>query len=101
MFRLLLLLVIAGVAAYFTNPAQDKHDAAARAAIEASAKDAGAHGNVLDEAAGYVKGAFAGNGRYENYYVASKYSLDMPGSSYVECYGAFTVVKCSVVKPGG
>jgi hypothetical protein len=99
MFRLLLLLIVAGVAGYFTNPTQAAHEAKARAAIDSKADTAGEKGDVVEQVTGYIKGALAGEGRYENFYVGSKYTLNMPGSSYVECYGAFTLVQCSVVEP--
>ena len=39
----------------------------------------------------------AGQGRYESFFVASKYTVDMPGAAYLECYGAFTLVQCRKV----
>jgi hypothetical protein len=39
----------------------------------------------------------AGQGRYENYGLASKFTVDAPGSAYVECWGAFTLVQCRQV----
>ena len=100
--RLLLLLLIAAVAAYYTNPPREKFEAEARAERQAHAdiarNDPQAPANPrpisLDDVVGYVKGMMAGQGAYENYYVAGKYTIDMPGVDYLECYGAFTVVKC-------
>jgi hypothetical protein len=98
--RLLLLLIIAGVGAYFTVPTQAAHEEAARAFLEGREPgEAPPSGVTLDSIIGYVKGMLAGQGRYENYYLASKYTLDVPGSAYVECYGAFTLVRCAEVAP--
>lgn len=101
--RILLLLVLAGVAAYFTVPAREAHEEAARAFLEGRApgEARGEGGITLDSVIGYVKGMLAGEGRYENYYLASKFTLDTPGAAYVECWGAFTWVKCQEVTPGG
>ena len=94
--RLLLLLLIAGIAAYFTVPTRAQHEAAARAAMQSYHPDPAAEHFSLDDVVGYAKGMFAGQGSYQSYYVASRYTLDMPGPEYVECYGAFTIVKCQV-----
>jgi hypothetical protein len=105
--RLLLLLIIAGVAAYFTVPAQSAHEQAAQAFLEARAQEQTsavgqqAPGLSLDGVVDFVTGMLAGQGRYETYYVASKYTLDLPGAAYVECYGAFTLVRCSEAGGGG
>ncbi len=99
--RLLLLLILIGVGAYFSVPAREAHEEAARAALAAPperSEDAG--GLTLDDVVGYVKGMAAGQGRYENYYVLSRYSVDMPGPAYLECWGAFTLVRCSEMTPG-
>lgn len=101
--RLLLLLIIAGVAAYFTVPAQAAHEQAAQAFLEAQAQgqtnavQQQAPGLSLDGVVDFVTGMIAGQGRYETYYLASKYTVDMPGSSYLECWGAFTLVQCREV----
>jgi hypothetical protein len=101
--RLLLLLLIVAVAAYYTNPPREKFETEARAELQARAdiarndpQAAQSRGISLDDVVGYVKGMMAGQGAYEDYYVAGKYTVDMPGADYLECYGAFTVVKCQV-----
>lgn len=101
--RLLLLLILAGVGAYFTVPAQAAHEEAARAFLEGRepGEARGEGGITLDSVIGYVKGMLAGKGAYENYYLVSKYTLDTPGAAYVECWGAFTLVQCREVTPGG
>lgn len=99
--RLLLLLIIAGVAAYYTNPTREAHEAKARVALQSyQPPAAAASGNLIDNAISFVTGMAAGQGRYESYYVFSKYTLDMPGVQYLECYGAYTLVNCRVVEPG-
>jgi hypothetical protein len=94
--RLLMVLLIAAVAAYFTVPTRAQHEAQARAAMQAYHPGAEAEHFSLDDVVGYAKGMFAGQGSYQNYYVASRYTADMPGPEYVECYGAFTIVRCQV-----
>jgi len=104
--RLLLLLILAGVGAYFTVPTREAHEAAARAYLEQqagapAAADAGEQAPQesapfsLDSVVDFVTGMVAGQGRYESYYLASKYTLDLPGANYLECYGAYTLVRCS------
>jgi len=100
--RLLLLLLVLGAAAYFTVPAREAHETAARALLEADAEaDAAAMeeqtGLSLDSVVDFATGFMAGEGRYENFYVASKFTVDAPGSAYVECWGAFTFVRCRQV----
>jgi hypothetical protein len=103
--RLLFLLILAGVGAYFTVPTREAHEAAARAYLEqqagAPAADAAEQAPQegapfsLDSVVDFVTGMVAGQGRYESYYLASKYTLDLPGANYIECYGAYTLVRCS------
>lgn len=94
--RLLLLLILAGVGAYFTVPTQAQHEEAARVYLEARAQaPAGEPAPFsLDSVVDFVTGMMAGSGRYESFYLASKYTLDLPGANYLECYGAFTLVRC-------
>jgi hypothetical protein len=100
MFRILLILVLAGVAAYFTKPDRAAHEAKAKAVAEAPANpDAEGPGALLDEVVGYAKGLAAGEGKYEDLYLVSHYTADMPGSDVVECWGAFTYVHCQVKSP--
>lgn len=101
--RLLLLLILAGVAAYFTVPPRETHEEAARAFLETRAQEQTAAieqqapGLSLDGVVDFVTGMMAGQGRYENLYLVSKFTMDMPGSAYLECYGAFTFVRCQEV----
>lgn len=102
--RLLFLLILAGAAAYFTVPTQAAHEEAARAYLQQSAEtpaDAQEQAPFsLDSVVDFVTGMMAGQGRYESWYVASKYTLDLPGAAYLECYGAYTVVRCSEAGSG-
>jgi hypothetical protein len=97
--RVLLLLLLVGAAACFTVPTRAAHEEAAHAYLEAQAQiPAEAQqqaGLSIDSVVDYVTGMLAGQGRYENFYVMSKYTVDMPGAAYLECYGAFTMVRCS------
>lgn len=109
--RMLLLLVLIGAAAYFTVPTREQQEEAARAFMEVQAQEQGvpgANAETQDEGGGFsldsvvdfVTGMIAGQGRYDNYYVASKFSVDMPGAAYLECWGAFTQVQCRRVDRG-
>lgn len=97
--RMLLLLVLIAAAAYFTVPPRGDHESAARALMETQAQGQSSEvqqqtGISLDSALDFFTGMMAGQGRYETYYVASKFTVDMPGAAYVECWGAFTQVQC-------
>jgi hypothetical protein len=97
--RLLLLLILAGVGAYFTVPTREAHETALRALMETEAHEQTAEvqrqtGISLDGLVDFATGMIAGQGRYENYGVASKFTVDAPGSAYLECWGAFTLVQC-------
>ena len=83
----LLLLIIAGVAGYFTRPEEpamrDKADA------------------VLSDPQNITQGleglgaTIAGDRVYSNYYVAAKYTVTLDGRALVDCWGAFTQVQCT------
>ncbi|MGD9815630.1 MAG: hypothetical protein AB7Q23_15580 [Hyphomonadaceae bacterium] len=78
MLRLVLLLIIvAGVAGYFTRPE------------EAAMREA-AFPNLAENAATQL----AVDRAYTNYYVAAKYDVSLDGQPVVSCWGAFTQVKC-------
>lgn len=103
--RMLLLLILIGAAAYFTVPARETHEAAARALLQAQAQEQTNQvqqqaGISLDGIVDFVTGMMAGQGRYESYYLASKFTIDMPGAAYIECWGAFTQVQCRRVDRG-
>ena len=100
--RVLLLLILAAAGAYFTVPARDAHEAALRAFMEAQTQENTAEverqtGISLDSIVDFATGMIAGQGRYENYGLASKFTVDAPGSAYIECWGAYTLVQCRQV----
>lgn len=100
--RVLLLLILVGAGAYFTVPARDAHEAALRTFMAAQAREdteavKQQTGISLDSIVDFATGMIAGQGRYENYVVASKFTVDAPGSAYIECWGAFTLVQCRQV----
>ena len=97
--RLLLLLILASVGAYFTVPTREVHEAAASAYLEQNAEEPPLAQFSLDSVVDFVTGMIAGQGRYETFYVFSRYALDLPGAAYLECYGAYTIVQC--VERGG
>lgn len=100
--RILLLLILAGVGAYFTVPTREAHEEALRAFMETQSQE---HAEAVKQQSGislesivdFATGMIAGQGRYENYVLASKFTVDAPGSAYVECWGAFTLVQCRQV----
>jgi len=101
----LLLLILLGAGAYFTTPTRETHEAAAAGFLEAQAQQQTSEvrqqaGISLDGIVDFVTGFVAGQGRYETYYVASKFTVDMPGAAYLECWGAFTQVQCRRVDRG-
>lgn len=89
---ILLLLIIAGVAGYFTRP----EEPAMREAANAVLRDPG----NLTEGLESIGATVAGDRVYSNYYVASKYSVALDGRTLVDCWGAFTQVKCDRAAQG-
>jgi hypothetical protein len=88
MLRLvLLLIVIAGVAGYFTKPTE----AAMREGADAVLSDPG---NISEGLEGFGV-TLAGERAYSDYYVAAKYDVTLDGTPVVSCWGAFQQVKCS------
>jgi hypothetical protein len=88
MLRLvLLILIIAGVAGYFTRP----DEATMRQGADAVLSDPGSISEGLES----VGATIAGDRNYSNYYVAAKYDVALDGQPVVNCWGAFTQVQCS------
>jgi hypothetical protein len=88
MLRLvLLILVIAGVAAYFTRP----DEAALRQGAEAVLSDPQSIGEGFEN----MGAALLGDRAYDNYFVASRYRVTLDNEPIVQCWGAFTQVKCA------
>ena len=84
---IVLLLIIAGVAGYFTKP----EEAAMRESADAVLSD------PQDVSQGFesLGATIAGDRAYSNYYVAAKYNVTLDGQAVVTCWGAFTQVQCS------
>jgi hypothetical protein len=95
MIRLIvLLLIIAGVAGYFTRPDEATMRSAADAVMQQSTEEAA--GNL--DLGGVAEGAavaLAGDRAYTNYYVAAKYDVTLDGQPIVSCWGAFTQAQCT------
>lgn len=95
MFRfLLLLLVIAGVAAYFTKPTEAQH----RDAVNATLQQIQEHAASNLDLGGMLQTGIAQlsqDGVYTDYYLASKYTVSVNGDELAECWGAFTQVRCA------
>ncbi|HVZ99277.1 MAG TPA: hypothetical protein VG841_03060 [Caulobacterales bacterium] len=86
---LLLLIVIAGVAGYFTRPTEET--------MRGAANDILGNPTTLSQGLQSIGASLAGDRTYDNYYVAAKYSIKLDGKPVVECWGAFQQVKCSRV----
>ncbi len=96
MLRLLLLLiVVAGVAGYFTKPDEAAHKVAAEAAF-AQAREAAISSLDLGAMIDITAADLAGSGLYEDYYVASTYMVTRDDEPLLNCYGAFTQVRCTM-----
>ncbi|MGH6949795.1 MAG: hypothetical protein ACREH4_02920 [Vitreimonas sp.] len=88
MVRLLfLLIIVAGVAGYFTRPDEAKM----RTAAEAVLNDPSSLGQLMEG----VVGAVAGQRQFNDYYVATKYVVNIGEDPVVECWGAFTQTRCT------
>lgn len=113
MFRFLfLLLILAGVAGYFTKPTEAQHRQAAQAifaqapgAAEAlSQSDAQeraiAEGDLdalIESSIARIDGAASADytDAFEDYYIASRYTISLDGRAIADCWGAFTQVRCT------
>lgn len=84
---IVLLLIIAGVAGYFTRP----EEAAMREAADAVLGDP----QSVSEGFESLGATIAGDRAYSNYYVAAKYGVTLDGQPVVTCWGAFTQVQCN------
>lgn len=87
MLRLILLvLVIAGVAGYFTRPSQAELTAGAEAVL----RDVHSLEDLGDAARSLV-----GNAQFSDYYVATRYVVTQGDKELVGCWGVFTQVHCT------
>jgi hypothetical protein len=87
---LFLLIIVAGVAGYFTRPDEPKM----RAAAEAVLNDPATLGELMEG----VGAAVAGQRRFDDYYVATKYTVNIGEDPVVECWGGFTQTRCTRVE---
>ena len=94
MIRLVvLLLIIAGVAGYFTRPDEAKMRQGADAVLQ--------NPQDLGEGLQNIGAGIAGDRAYDNYYVAAKYTVSLNNDPVVQCWGYFTQVSCSRVADSG
>ncbi|MEZ5961782.1 MAG: hypothetical protein R3C30_15370 [Hyphomonadaceae bacterium] len=84
---IVLLLIIAGVAGYFTKP----EEAVMREAADAVLSDP----QSVSEGFESLGATIAGDRSYSNYYVAAKYNVTLDGQPVVTCWGAFTQTQCN------
>ena len=88
MLRLVLLLVVvAGVAGYFTRPDEPTMREAANVVLNDP--------QTLTQGLEGLGATLAGERAYNNYYVAAKYDVRLDDRALVECWGAFTQVQCT------
>lgn len=88
MLRLILLLIIiAGVAGFFTRPDEARMREAADAVLNEP--------QSISEGLESVGATIAGNRAYDNYYVAARYTITLDNQPVVQCWGAFTQVRCN------
>jgi hypothetical protein len=93
MLRLvLLLIIIAGVAGYFTRPDEAKMREGAEAELS--------NPQNIEQGFESLGAAVAGDRAYDNYYVAARYTVALNNEPVVQCWGAFTQVKCDRVAGG-
>ena len=101
MFRILIVLIlIAGVAGYFTKPARPALEAAAQQTIENARNEAVQN---LDLGGMITSGAASvfGEGHFDDWVVATHFAQTLNGDPYVDCYGAFQQVQCKLAPHGG
>jgi hypothetical protein len=84
---ILLLIIIAGVAGYFTRP----EEAVMRERADAILSDPQSVSQGFES----LGATIAGDRAYSNYYVAAKYTVTLDGQPVVDCWGAFTQVQCN------
>lgn len=82
----LVLVVIAAIAGYFTRPDEPKMRAAADAVLSDPQN--------LSQGLEGLGATLAGDRVYSNYYVAAKYDVTLDNRTLIECWGAFTQVQC-------
>ncbi len=94
MLKLIGLLVVVGAAAFFTRPDAAALHAAADAKLQGVTEAAAENVDLGGALGGIV--AQASSGKYENFYVAARYSQPA-AEPLVECWGVFTQAICNKV----
>lgn len=89
----IILIILAGIAGYFTRPDESKMREAANALLSNP-------GNI-SQGVESIGASLAGNRSYDNYYVAARYTVTLNNDPVVTCYGAFTQVQCSRAQASG
>lgn len=88
MMRLVLLLVVvAAVAAFFTRPNEEAMRQGAEAVLDEP--------QSLSEGLESLGATLVGDRTYDNYYLAARYRVVLDGQPVVECWGAFAQVQCN------
>ena len=93
MFKLIGLLVVLGVAGYFTKPTEAAMHTAAEAKLHEVTSAAAQNVDVGGTIGGLA--APAADGTYQDMYVFAKYATPGGDHPLVTCYGAFTQTMCS------
>lgn len=88
MLKLIGLIVVVAIAAYFTRPSEETMRAAADAKLHEVTQAAAQNVDLGGTIAGMT--AQASGGTYQNLYVAVKYDAPSVDHPLVTCYGAFT-----------
>ena len=86
---LFLLIVVAAAAGYFTRP----NEAAMRSAAESVLNDPA----TLEQMGDMLGAALAGQRRFDDYLVATRYTVTIGEDPAVECWGAFQQTRCNRV----
>jgi len=87
---IILLLIVGAIAGFFTRP----EEAAMRAQADTVLEDVSSPGEFIEGAGAQL----LGNRTYNNFYVASQYIVTLNNEPIVQCWGAFTHVKCDRVQ---
>ncbi len=84
---ILLLVIVAAIAGYFTKPDEPQMREAANAVLSDPEN--------LSQGLDGLGATLAGQRAYSNYYVAARYSVTLDQRVLVECWGWFTQVQCN------
>jgi len=87
----LLLLVVAGVAAFFTRPDEAKMREAADAVLSDPQN--------IAQGIESIGASLVGDRAFSDYYLVSRYVVSFDNNPVVSCWGAFTQVQCSRAEP--